>query len=214
MPQACLLALVAGYADAVGFLKYDAFAGLMTGNTILFGIAVSNAHFSAALFITFAIIAVFLTGVILARIFLRLGGKPWLPLSVVSALLVLCGFLSKDIAAPTLALAMGLQNSAANRFDGVSLNTVFITGNLQKLGEGILAWAWPQNGETSDNNNVAIFGLVWIAYAIGAGIGATSFRYLTYPLLVPAAVLPFIMLRIGKGALVFGSARWKREANP
>jgi hypothetical protein len=35
MLPACLLALVAGYADTVGYLRYDAFAGLMTGNTIL-----------------------------------------------------------------------------------------------------------------------------------------------------------------------------------
>jgi uncharacterized membrane protein YoaK (UPF0700 family) len=204
MPQACLLAVVAGYADAVGYLKYDAFAGLMTGNTILLGIAISNAKLGAALF-TFAIIAVFLAGVILARIFLRLGGKPWMPMMVVSALLLLCGFLPKGVAAPTLALAMGLQNSAANRFDGVSLNTVFITGNLQKLGEGIIAWAWPQKEEGAKNDGVAIFALVWIAYAIGAGLGATSHRYLAYPLFLPAAVLPFIMLKIGKRAFVFGS---------
>jgi uncharacterized membrane protein YoaK (UPF0700 family) len=41
-----------------------------------------------------------------------------------------------------LAFAMGMQNSAANRFNGVALNTVFITGNLQKLGEGLTHWLW------------------------------------------------------------------------
>jgi uncharacterized membrane protein YoaK (UPF0700 family) len=30
MLPACLLSIVAGYADAVGYLRYDAFAGLMT----------------------------------------------------------------------------------------------------------------------------------------------------------------------------------------
>ena len=45
-------------------------------------------------------------------------------------------------AAMLLAFAMGMQNSAANRFNGVALNSVFITGNLQKLGEGLTHWLW------------------------------------------------------------------------
>jgi uncharacterized membrane protein YoaK (UPF0700 family) len=171
MPQACLLAIVAGYADAVGFLKYDTFAGLMTGNTILLGIDVSNARFVAAGF-QLAIIAVFLAGVILARVFLRLHGKPWIPMMLVSFLLIICGFLRRDIGAPMLAFAMGLQNSAANRFNGIALNTVFITGNLQKLGEGLLQWAWPPKDGAGKSDGVAIFALVWIGYAVGAGLGA------------------------------------------
>jgi hypothetical protein len=35
-----------------------------------------------------------------------------------------------------------MQNSAANGFNGAALNTVFITGNLQKLGEGLTHWFW------------------------------------------------------------------------
>jgi uncharacterized membrane protein YoaK (UPF0700 family) len=34
MVQAILLALIAGYADTVGYIRFKAFAGLMTGNTI------------------------------------------------------------------------------------------------------------------------------------------------------------------------------------
>lgn len=115
MPQACLLAIIAGYADAVGFLKYDTFAGLMTGNTIFLGIAVSNGKFGAAFF-QFFIIAVFTAGVILARVFLRVLGRPWIPMSLVSVLLIVCGFLRRDIAAPVLALAMGVQKFGSQSF--------------------------------------------------------------------------------------------------
>jgi uncharacterized membrane protein YoaK (UPF0700 family) len=196
MPQACLLAIIAGYADAVGFLKYDTFAGLMTGNTIFLGIAVSNGKFGAAFF-QFFIIAVFTAGVILARVFLRVLGRPWIPMSLVSVLLIVCGFLRRDIAAPVLALAMGIQNSAANRFNGIALNTVFITGNLQKLGEGLLHWAWPPKERDGKAEGVAIFALVWLGYAIGAGLGAASYKHMVYPLLLPAAALPFVALMIG-----------------
>ena len=63
MLPACLLAIVAGYADTVGYLRYDAFAGLMTGNTILLGIDVANGRAPSAAFHG-GIIAVFLAGVI------------------------------------------------------------------------------------------------------------------------------------------------------
>ena len=60
--QACLLAMVAGYADAVGFLTFNAFAGAMTGNTVLLGIALASRKFADA-FQSAGIIVAFLVGV-------------------------------------------------------------------------------------------------------------------------------------------------------
>ena len=40
--QAGVLSLVAGYADTLGYLSFGAFAGLMTGNTVLLGIALAQ----------------------------------------------------------------------------------------------------------------------------------------------------------------------------
>ena len=95
-----------------------------------------------------------------------------------------------------LAFAMGMQNSAANRFNGVALNTVFITGNLQKLGEGLTHWLWRICGRPIEKSEgVAIFALIWIAYAIGAGLGALGEMLLRWPLLLPAALLPFVMMQ-------------------
>ena len=59
--QGCVLAIVAGYADAVGFLTFGAFAGAMTGNTVLLGIALAGADFGAAAQ-SVLIIAAFLGG--------------------------------------------------------------------------------------------------------------------------------------------------------
>ena len=192
MPQACVLAVIAGYADTVGFLRFDAFAGLMTGNTILLGISLANAQLLRAA-IYGAIIAAFLAGVLLARALLQLGAAQWMALTVAAALHVACSFLGRRPAALLLALAMGVQNAAATRFGGVSLNTVFITGNLQKLGEGLVAWLWHRRSRAAPpSDGVAIFGLVWLSYAVGAVLGALGDALLTYPLLVPALVLPFV----------------------
>ncbi|HKW53893.1 MAG TPA: YoaK family protein [Stellaceae bacterium] len=191
MPQACVLAAIAGYADTIGFLRFDAFAGLMTGNTILLGISLASAQLLRAAFYG-AIIGTFLAGVLLSRALLQLGAAQWMTLTVTSALHVACGFLGRRWAALLLALAMGMQNAAATRFGGVSLNTVFITGNLQKLGEGLVAWLWRRRSPAPASDGVAIFGLVWLSYAFGAVLGALGDAFLIYPLLVPAAVLPFI----------------------
>ena len=82
MLPACLLAIVAGYADTVGYLRYDAFAGLMTGNTILLGIDVANGKAQSAAFHV-GIVAVFLAGVVASRVLLRLGCASWLALTLV-----------------------------------------------------------------------------------------------------------------------------------
>lgn len=192
MLQACVLAAIAGYADTIGFLRFDAFAGLMTGNTILLGIGLASAQLLRAAFYG-AIIGVFVAGVLLSRALLQLGAAPWLALSLTAVLHVVCSFVDKRWAALLLALAMGMQNAAATRFGSVSLNTVFITGNLQKLGEGLVAWLWARRGHSAaTSDGVAIFALVWLSYALGAVLGALGNAFVAYPLLVPAAVLPFV----------------------
>ena len=67
--QACL-ATVSGYADAVGFLTFNAFAGAMTGNTVLLGIARATNKLSDAMH-SAGIIAAFLVGVAASAILRR-----------------------------------------------------------------------------------------------------------------------------------------------
>ena len=205
MPQAFTLAIIAGYADTVGYLHFDAFAGLMTGNTILLGIELATKQFVRAGFHAVIIVA-FLSGVIAARSVLRHGWHAAVPLTVTALLFIVCSFVAKSWGAVLLALAMGIQNSAANRFNGVALNTVFITGNLQKLGEELVAWLWPESGNAAARRSGAgIFALVWLAYALGAALGALANSSMARPLLPPAVLLPFVMG--GLGRLRPGAAR-------
>ena len=88
---------------------------------------------------------------------------------------------------------MGIQNSAANRFGGVTLNHVFITGNLQKLGEEFVSWIWPSPGKQVRRES-AIFALAWIGYALGAVAGTLAADFIDKPLIIAACILPFVMV--------------------
>jgi uncharacterized membrane protein YoaK (UPF0700 family) len=193
MIQAVLLALIAGYVDTVGYLHFNAFAGLMTGNTIFMGIEAATQQYAKAVFHAVIILS-FLVGVVIARVKMRAGLSPWIAMTLAGGLLIVCSYTDHNTAAILLSLAMGIQNSAANRFNGVALNTVFITGNLQKLGEELVTWIWPPK-DGAVRQGASIFALVWFSYAVGAALGTVAVNSIAKPLFVPAAILPFIMIR-------------------
>ena len=134
--QACALAIVAGYADAVGFSTFNAFAGAMTGNTVLLGIALAASKLGEAAQ-SAGIIAAFLVGVAASAVLRR-----WVSLAAIlfieATAIVMAALVAPLAAAVALAFAMGLQNAAMTHFAGTNLNTVFLTGNLQKLVETVL----------------------------------------------------------------------------
>lgn len=196
MLQAGLLVLIAGYADAIGFLQHRAFAGQMTGNTILLAISLAEAGWSQTGFYL-AVIASFLVGVAISGSLVRLGYAQALALSLAAIALAICAFVTTRWGALLLAFAMGTQNAAATRFGAATLNTVFITGDLQKLFEKVLAWLWQPGSAAKDeaaSAGFATLALVWVEYFAGALIGAVAYATLAYPLLVPAVLLPFVLL--------------------
>jgi uncharacterized membrane protein YoaK (UPF0700 family) len=196
MLQAGVLVMIAGYADAIGFLQHRAFAGQMTGNTILLAISLAEAGWSQAGFYL-AVIASFLVGVAISGSLVRLGIAQAVALSLAAVALAVCAFVTARWGASLLAFAMGTQNAAATHFGAATLNTVFITGDLQKLFEKVLAWLWQPVSAPRDEGASAGFAtlaLVWVEYFAGALIGALAQATLSYPLLVPAVLLPFVLL--------------------
>jgi uncharacterized membrane protein YoaK (UPF0700 family) len=188
--QACLLAIVAGYADAVGFLGFNAFAGAMTGNTVLLGIALATDKLADAAQ-SVAIIAAFLAGVA-ASALLRRHVSFAAILVIEMATIVVAALVTPPVAAPVLAFAMGLQNAAMTHFAGLSLNTVFLTGNLQKLVETLLR---RDAGSTSEGVAVALLSRLWLAYLAGVVLGALAWTTTAYPLLFAVLPLPVVLLR-------------------
>ena len=197
--QACILAIVAGYADAIGFLTFGAFAGAMTGNTVLLGIALAGAQYADAAQ-SAIIIAAFMVGVAFSAV---LGSK--LPLAAVlgieAAAIVGAALIAPHFAAPVLAFAMGLQNATMTRFSGTNLNTVVLTGNLQKMIQGFLGRFTgspkpAQSGSAEAGSAAsATIAFVWLAYLGGVAAGAFADRLLAYPLLPVVALLPLALIR-------------------
>jgi uncharacterized membrane protein YoaK (UPF0700 family) len=192
--QASILVIVAGYADAVGFLAFGAFAGAMTGNTVLLGIALAGKDFNAAVQ-SAIIITSFLVGVGASAILARK-----LPLAAIFALeaiaIVAAALVGPLVAAPALAYAMGLQNATMTRFAGASLNTAFLTGNLQKMMQGFLGrfTGSTQSAKSEVAESAMIVGL-WAAYLGGVVAGALAHHWLTHPLLPVVLLLPLALIR-------------------
>lgn len=194
--QACLLAIVAGYADAVGFLVFNAFAGAMTGNTVLLGIALAGNQLAAAAE-SAGIIAAFVVGVAASALLRR--HVPLAALLGLEALAIVAAALVMPlVAAPVLAFAMGLQNAAMTHFAGTSLNTVFLTGNLQKLVESLLDRSTPRAHATAEGIAVALLSRMWVAYLAGVVLGAAARHWTAYPLLF--AVLPLLAVLLRRTA--------------
>jgi uncharacterized membrane protein YoaK (UPF0700 family) len=192
--QACILAIVAGYADAVGFLAFGAFAGAMTGNTVLLGIALAGADFGAAAQ-SAVIILSFLAGVAASAV---LGRK--LPLVAILGIeavaIIAAALIAPLVAAPVLAFAMGLQNATMTRFAGANLNTVVLTGNLQKMVQGFLGrFAGSTKPPKSEATESAMIGGLWIAYLGGVVAGALAHHWIAYPLLPVVLLLPLALVR-------------------
>ncbi len=192
--QACILAIVAGYADAIGFLTFGAFAGAMTGNTVLMGIALAGAQYADAVQ-SAVIIVSFLVGVAFSA---ALGNK--LPLAgilgIEAVAIVGAALIAPHFAALVLAFAMGLQNATMTRFSGTSLNTVFLTGNLQKMMQDFLGRFTGSPKPAQDGSaESATIAWVWLAYLGGVAAGAFADRQLAYPLLPVVALLPLALIR-------------------
>jgi uncharacterized membrane protein YoaK (UPF0700 family) len=188
VPLAFAFAAIAGYADAIGYLRYKAFAGMMTGNTVLMGLAFFHrADLPVGNYA--AVLAIFFVTSLIALAALRWRCPPLVLLAAEAVALLLPEIIRGPWAIASLVIAMGLQNPLAQRF-GLALSTTFITGDILRFGEGLVGRVVPHRGHKPAP--FAIYGIAWLGYAIGAALGAASFAAFRWPLIVPAAGLAYI----------------------
>jgi uncharacterized membrane protein YoaK (UPF0700 family) len=194
--QATLLTLVAGLADAVGFLTMGGiFAANMTGNTVLAGIALADGHWALASSRFIPLIAFFF-GAMLARLLLRLTHRAAVPLLLEAALLAIVGFLpiGRDIELMIAALAMGLQASAITHFGSAAVSTVVVTGTIARIADAVLDRLWfAEKRALPLVATPRLLMLTWVGYFAGALAGALLIKVMSMPLLVPAALLVVVI---------------------
>lgn len=206
-PEAWLslgLAFVGGYGDAAGFVLAKTFTGHVTGNLVLGAISVA-ARDGRAAFGHLLAIGAFLAGVILSVLIAHplKAWTSWPLLTTVMAieviLIVLACFVLAPPAAATMtfvvcvSLALGLQNGAFRRAGGVSVHTTYLTGMITSLitteVEQYAAGADPRPVRTPDPKT-KLLPAIWIAFVVGAGIGAgMAFHFKKFGMLGMALVL-------------------------
>jgi uncharacterized membrane protein YoaK (UPF0700 family) len=194
--QAGLLAIVAGLADAVGYVAMGGvFAANMTGNTVLAGLSLGEGHLDLAAK-RLAPLVTFFLGAMLARLLLRLFHRPAVPLLLEAALLAGIGLLpfEREPALLLVALAMGVQASAITHFGGTALSTVVVTSTLARIAEAALDRMWPTGRALPSVSTPRLLALTWIAYLAGAVGGVLLVHNVAWPLLVPAALLVLAVL--------------------
>ena len=190
--QATILTIVAGMADAVGFITMGGvFAANMTGNTVLAGIAIAGRDYLGAWHYVASLLAFFL-GALLSCLLLRLLRRPTASLVLEAILIAGVGFLGvgPETAVLIVALAMGLQASAITQFGGVAVSTVVVTSTLARTADAALDWLWPRQQQSPPSAaNPRLLALTWIGYLAGAIAGALLVPVFAYPLLAPVALL-------------------------
>ena len=177
IPLIGLLCALAGSVDAAAFLLCgQIFVANMTGNTVLLAISLLQRNPKEAA-VRAGMVTAFLAGVIVERLLARTADKGLTKtqrvfiLGIESLLLLLLAWKNAgahtDLLLLLLACMLGIQNAAFQNIGAFHLNTTFITGDLEKLGEAMtdMSDALPKT---------ATFLVSWIAYAGGACLGALN----------------------------------------
>lgn len=185
--DAALLCGVGGWVDAISYLRYDTFAGAMTGNTVLLGISVFKQSPGRAAF-HFALIVVFVVFVAIAGWTARVGLSPPALLVVEGLFLAAASFSANPWIACLLAAAMGIQTAVVPRFMGAPVNTAFITGNIGRLGE-VLPEILHQPAARA---RARLLSFAWLSYGAGAALGCAGQSLNRYAMLPPVLTLGIV----------------------
>jgi len=173
---AAVLSGVAGYVDAIGFLKLGGFfVSFMSGNSTRLGVGLATGHVGAAL-TALTLIALFVAGVVLGALVARRAGEDRRAMVMaLEAVLLACaaGLIMAGLDGPGVAamvLAMGAENAVFQRNGDVGVGLTYMTGALVKAGQRIAAaltggdrWAWRP------------FVLLWAGLTLGGALGAAAY---------------------------------------
>ena len=174
---AAVLAALAGYVDASGFMTTGGyFVSFMSGNSTRMGTGIAQA--SDDTLIAGALIAAFLCGVIAgALIGDRAGYRRRPAILAVVAVLLAAGAAAESLggtigAVALLAIAMGVENNVFERNGEVSLGVTYMTGSLVKLGQRI---ASALSGK--DRFGWVSYLSLWLSFVLGVVGGAIAFPH-------------------------------------
>ena len=181
------LSAIAGYVDAVGFLKLGGFfVSFMSGNSTRMAVAIAQGRQGA--FLGLGLIGLFVLGVAFGSVSGRLANaeRRTVVLALVSLLLAIAaatGMMGYPaVAVAAMVLAMGAENAVFESDGEVRVGVTYMTGTLVKVGQRLAAI--PFGG---DRTAWAPFLILWFGLISGAVAGAAIYPLLGLNALWPAA---------------------------
>lgn len=174
---AVFLALIAGYIDAVGLIRWKTYVSFMSGNTTQLGTAFS-AYTSEIMITSLTVIGFFFLG-IYAGTCLSLWKNikiRTLPFFIVSGILIFytiadlfCPF-GKVVSVAVIGFAMGLMNTIVTSVGNQNVNTDFVTGTLNSLARNtaMLTMTRDRLKKAEYRANAFHLLLLWIGFLAGA----------------------------------------------
>jgi uncharacterized membrane protein YoaK (UPF0700 family) len=193
---AAALALVAGFADGIAYLRWHLFAANMTGNTVLLGLALIRGD-SATILGALAPIASLVLGAAVASAVRDRFGRG-IPLLLEALMLAIASLVLRSVQLEIIAFAMGIQNQAIRTFAGITVNTSFITGDYAQAGTALVdVLSAPRRAR--GQRTLAIVSALATAYALGAAAAALLNAKMPHALLLPVPIVLAIAYGVRRG---------------
>lgn len=208
-----LLTGAAGIVDAISYLGLGhVFTAMMTGNTVLLGLALAQGAVYAALRSLLALFG-FVAGVALGALFTgtesdQLAWPPGVTRALTVEAVLLAAFAvvwgltvgrrsdgELHVLIALSGLAMGVQSAAVRRLGVPGIATTFITGTLTNLVIDVVAWHRATPGDPVRwEQRIGLLAGVFVVYGLGAFLGAFFLEraprlVTTAPLLAVVAVV-------------------------
>jgi uncharacterized membrane protein YoaK (UPF0700 family) len=181
------LAFVGGYADASSYLLARTFTGHLTGNCVLAAVSAASKDWYLMLDRLLAVI-VFLAGILISLIlnFVPVRLRQYSlaiamfieVLLVVSASFFLVNRANGELFIGCMCLALGIQNGALNKTNGISVHSTYVTGMVTTLMQKSFGRLSLKSGSREDSSKdsarltIRVLAPMWISFILGAFAGA------------------------------------------
>lgn len=201
-----ILAIVAGYTDAYGYISYNTYLSFMSGNTTQTGLGLAFANFSQ---ISSLIVAIFffvggaLSGALMNRSAI-FQVRQLVIIVIASLQLLVIGLIQFNLTSlfiqiAILSFSMGLLNTILANIGAQTINLTFVTGTLSRCADhlALAIKGFPlKDAQGPWDTHIKRAGLllkIWLSFLFGAFLAGYLFLYLVdWSLLLPIFILLFL----------------------
>lgn len=205
---AIFLALIAGYIDATGLIKWKTYVSFMSGNTTSLGAAISTGKYGIII-TSVTVISCFLLGIYVGTclsLWKRIKNQI-LTFYIVSGILIFYSIIAyfydinNLLSIAIVGFSMGLMNTIVTSVGNQKVNTDFVTGTLNSMARNtaMLTMIKDKAEKKEYQSNAIHLLLLWIGFLSGAFIAPFLLGYFgKWTLMIPALLLMICGILISK----------------